>query len=232
MPVGEHHDGYKMYDSDLSQWTSVKQAPHCDFLGELRKECDKQGVTFATSSHRAEHFWFLNGGRTVGYDNEVLDEKYRDFYGPAHNIHKINNLHNLLKQEHGITPTKEWLEDWLVNSCELIDKYHPETLFFDWWVMNYAFRHYMKNSLPITTIGRWNGTKRSAYSISLTLLCIMSVFLIVKEVNLLQLHRISGKAKHLLPIIRGATVRQTNSKQQVKLQEHLLMLSVKTVTLF
>ena len=30
MPVGEHHDGYKMYDSDLSQWTSVKQAPHCD----------------------------------------------------------------------------------------------------------------------------------------------------------------------------------------------------------
>ena len=44
----------------------------------------------------------------------------------------------------------------------------------------------------------------------------MWVFLIVKEVNLLQLHRISGKAKHLLPIIRGATVRQTNSKQQVK----------------
>ena len=147
MPVGEHHDGYKMYDSDLSQWTSVKQAPHCDILGELKKECDKQGVTFATSSHRAEHFWFLNGGRTVGYDNEVLDEKYRDFYGPAHNIHKINNLHNLLKQEHGITPTKEWLEDWLVNSCELIDKYHPETLFFDWWVMNYAFRPYMKKFL-------------------------------------------------------------------------------------
>ena len=147
MPVGEHHDGYKMYDSDLSQWTSVKQAPHCDILGELKKECDKQGVTFATSSHRAEHFWFLNGGRTVCYDNEVLDEKYRDFYGPAHNIHKINNLHNLLKQEHGITPTKEWLEDWLVNSCELIDKYHPETLFFDWWVMNYAFRPYMKKFL-------------------------------------------------------------------------------------
>lgn len=83
----------------------------------------------------------------MGYDNEVLDEKYRDFYGPAHNIHKINNLHNLLKQEHGITPTKEWLEDWLVNSCELIDKYHPETLFFDWWVMNYAFRPYMKKFL-------------------------------------------------------------------------------------
>ena len=84
----------------------------------------------------------------MGYDNEVLDEKYRDFYGPAHNIHKINNLHNLLKQEHGITPTKEWLEDWLVNSCELIDKYHPETLFFDWWVMNYAFRPYMKKGFP------------------------------------------------------------------------------------
>ena len=53
----------------------------------------------------------------------------------------------MFKQEHGITPTKEWLEDWLVNSCELIDKYHPETLFFDWWVMNYAFRPYMKKFL-------------------------------------------------------------------------------------
>ena len=182
MPVGEHHDGYKMYDSDLSQWTSVKQAAHCDFLGELKKECEKQGVTFATSSHRAEHFWFLNGGRTIGYDNEVLDEKYRDFYGPAHNIHKINNLHNMFKQEHGITPTKEWLKDWLVNSCELIDKYHPETLFFDWWVPR-----------P---------------------------------------HLTFGKAKHLLPIIPGATAQQINSKPQVKLREPLLMLLVKTVTLF
>lgn len=44
MPVGEHHDGYKMYDSDLSQWTSVKQAPHCDILGELKKNVTNKAL--------------------------------------------------------------------------------------------------------------------------------------------------------------------------------------------
>ena len=39
MPVAEHHDGYKMYDSELSRWTTVKQAMHRDVLGELKREC-------------------------------------------------------------------------------------------------------------------------------------------------------------------------------------------------
>lgn len=147
MPVAEHHDGYKMYDSELSRWTSVKQAMKRDVLGQLKAECEKQGVVFAASSHRAEHYWFVNGARTIGYDNEAVSEEYADLYGPCVNVNKRNNLITLLKQEKGIEPTEEWLRDWLVHSCELIDKYRPATLFFDWWVMNYAFRPYMKKFL-------------------------------------------------------------------------------------
>lgn len=147
MPVAEHHDGYKLYDSDLSRWTSTKQALGRDIIGELRDECERQGITFATSSHRAEHYWFVNGARTVGYKNEAITPEYADLYGPCVNVNKRNNLVTLLKQEKGITPSEEWLEDWLVNSAELIDKYRPSTLFFDWWVMNHAFRPYMKRFL-------------------------------------------------------------------------------------
>lgn len=147
MPVGEHHDGYKMYNSTLSRWTTVKQAMHRDVLGEIKAECDKQGVEFATSSHRAEHFWFINGAKTIGFDNEAINAEFKDLYGECHNINKHNNLVTLLKQESGIVPTKEWLEDWLVSSVELIDKYQPSTLFFDWWVMNKAFRPYIKKFL-------------------------------------------------------------------------------------
>lgn len=147
MPVGEHHDGFKMYDSDLSEWTSVNMGPKRDFLAELKAECEKQDVVFSASSHRAEHFWFINGGRTVGFDNETLDEKYRDFYGDCVNVNKQNNLYTLLKQEKGIVPTKEWLEDWLVSSCDLIDRYQPSSLFFDWWISNKAFRPYVKKFL-------------------------------------------------------------------------------------
>lgn len=147
MPVAEHHDGYKLYDSELSRWSSTKQALKKDILGELKQECEKQGVTFATSSHRAERFWFINGARTVGFDNEAINPKYSDLYGPCVNINKHNNLITLLKQERGITPTQEWLKDWLVHSVELIDKYQPATLFFDWWVMHHDFRPYMKKFL-------------------------------------------------------------------------------------
>lgn len=114
----------------------------------------------------------MNGGRTVGYDNETLDEKYRSLYGPCVGVHKRNNLYTLLKQEHGIEPTKEWLEDWLVSSCDLIDRYEPASLFFDWWVSYKAFRPYLKNSLPITTTALWSGARKCAFTISPTLQCI------------------------------------------------------------
>lgn len=147
MPVAEHHDGIKLYNSELSDWTTVKLPVGRDFLREMKEECEKQDLIFSTSSHRAEHFWFLNGGRTLGYPNETTDEKYRELYGECKNICNKNNLKALMKQEHGIEPTTEWLEDWLVSSCELVEKYKPSSLFFDWWTSYRAFRPYMKRFL-------------------------------------------------------------------------------------
>lgn len=147
MPVGEHHDGFKMYNSDLNSWNSVNMGPKRDVLGELKAACEKTGLIFSTSSHRAEHFWFMNGGKTIGFPNETQAEPYRELYGDCHTVHKRNNLFTLLKQEHGIEPTEQWLKDWLVSSCDLIDRYQPASLFFDWWVSYKAFRPYMKKFL-------------------------------------------------------------------------------------
>ena len=147
MPVAEHHDGIKLYDSKLSEWTTAKLPTRRDFLTEYKKACEDNDIIFSTSSHRAEHYWFLNGGKTIGFYNETFNEKYRDLYGECANVHKANNLYTLLKQEHGIEPTEEWLKDWLVSSCELVDKYQPSSLFFDWWVSYKAFRPYMKKFL-------------------------------------------------------------------------------------
>jgi alpha-L-fucosidase len=35
VPIAEHHDGFAMYDSDLSDWTAVKMGPQRDVLAEL-----------------------------------------------------------------------------------------------------------------------------------------------------------------------------------------------------
>lgn len=147
MPVAEHHDGFKMYNSDLNGWTSVNMGPQRDIIGELKTAFEKNGIVFSTSSHRAEHYWFMNGGSTIEFKNETQSEKYREFYGQCKNVHKANNLYTMLRQEHGIEPTKEWLEDWLVSSCDLIDRYQPASLFFDWWVSHKSFRPYMKKFL-------------------------------------------------------------------------------------
>ncbi|EKC71306.1 alpha-L-fucosidase, partial [human gut metagenome] len=43
-----------------------------------------------------------------------------------------------------VPPTEDFLKDWLVRICELIDKYKPKVVYFDWWIHNRAFKPYLK----------------------------------------------------------------------------------------
>ncbi len=81
VPVFEHHDGFQMYDSNLSDWTAVKMGPHRDLVGDLEKAVRAQGLYFGASSHRIEHDWFMDGGRSIPSD--VNDPQNASFYGPA-----------------------------------------------------------------------------------------------------------------------------------------------------
>lgn len=136
MPVAEHHDGFQMYDSDLSDWNAKKMGPKRDVLGEIKSAVEKRNMKFCASSHRAEHWWFFCGGRE--FDSDVLDEKYRDFYGPARG--PLYDLSDLYENQ----PDQEYLEDWLVRICEIVDKYQPRIIFFDWWIQNIAFKPYLQ----------------------------------------------------------------------------------------
>lgn len=216
MPVAEHHDGYKMYDSELSRWTTVKQAMHRDVLGELKRECEKQGVVFAASSHRAEHFWFVNGAKTIGYKNDATDPEYEDLYGPCANVNKRNDLLTLLKQEKGIVPTKEWLTDWLVSSCELIDKYRPATLFFDWWVMNEAFRPYMKKFLAYYYNKSLEWGKEVCVQYKSDAIMYKTVISTANADSSKTRRLAYGRAKRPRRTIHGVIVRPTNSKSRAK----------------
>jgi alpha-L-fucosidase len=130
VPVAEHHDGFAMYDSGLSDWTAAKMGPQRDVIGELAKAVRAEGLHFGTSSHRVEHNFFLGVGRAIPSD--VNNPKYAAFYGPAH---------NWLENERG-TPlsndftfvSSAWADDWLARSSEIVVKYHPDIMYFDWWV--------------------------------------------------------------------------------------------------
>ena len=130
VPVAEHHDGFAMYDSGLSDWTAAKMGPHRDVIGELAKAVRAEGLHFGASSHRVEHNFFLGVGRQ--FSSDVNDPANAALYGPAH---------NWLEARQG-TPvsndftyvSQAWTDDWLARSAEIVEKYHPDIVYFDWWI--------------------------------------------------------------------------------------------------
>lgn len=142
MPVGEHHDGIKMYGSSLNKWNAVDLNGR-DYMQELHEACDKCDMGFCMSNHRAEHYWFFNGARKYCPQSEVARNEYEDLYGPAY-MPPSGNIHKTDKE---IDATEEYLQDWLASACEMIDKNKPLAVYFDWWVQKKEFKPYMKKFL-------------------------------------------------------------------------------------
>lgn len=144
MPVAEHHDGFAMYETTFNRWNAKEMGPCRDVVGELKAECEKQGLTLCVSTHRAEHYFFMNMGRT--FESDVNDEKYEDFYGAAEYCKEFHSqdLHKFSADAYAKGASTEWIEDWLVRTCELVDKYQPSVLYFDWWIHNHSFKPYLK----------------------------------------------------------------------------------------
>jgi alpha-L-fucosidase len=128
VPVAEHHDGFPMYDCSFTEWSAAKMGPKRDVVGELAVAVRKQGLHFGASSHRAEHWWFFNGGMT--FDSDVKDPRYAGLYGPA--------------QPDKTQPDKAYLDDWLARTAEIVEKYQPEVLWFDWWIEQPVFQPYLQ----------------------------------------------------------------------------------------
>jgi alpha-L-fucosidase len=131
VPVAEHHDGFPMYNSGLTGWCAGKMGPKRDFVGELAAAIRAEGLHFGASSHRIEHDWFFEDGRK--FDSDVKDPKYASFYGPAHpRLLQKDSDHELIEDWTYTSP--EFMDDWLARSAEIVEKYHPDLMYFDWWI--------------------------------------------------------------------------------------------------
>jgi alpha-L-fucosidase len=126
-----------MYDSGLTDWSAAKMGPKRDVVGELATAVRADGLHFGVSSHRAEHYFFFNGGRE--FDSDVRDPQYASFYGPAHAGVTDKN-----HQEWAAHPDAAYLDDWLARTAEIVTKYQPEVVWFDWWINTKEFQPYLK----------------------------------------------------------------------------------------
>src|SRR5579864_1720437 len=130
VPVFEHHDGFAMYDCGVSDWTAVKMGPHRDLWGDLAIAVRAEGLHLGASSHRVEHNFFLGVGRDIPSD--INDPKYADFYGPAHRW--LENKKGTPLANDFTYVSRAWTDDWLARSAEIVEKYHPDIMYFDWWI--------------------------------------------------------------------------------------------------
>lgn len=137
VPVAEHHDGFQMYKSALSHWNAYEMGPKRDVLGELSDACQTNGLVIGASTHRIEHWFFMGHGKE--FDSDIKEPMQRgDFYWPAM---QESSHHDLFSNP---CPTEEYLQDWMIRTCEIIEQYHPKILYFDWWIQHSSAKPYLK----------------------------------------------------------------------------------------
>jgi alpha-L-fucosidase len=126
-----------MYGSAISKWNALEMGPKRDVLGELGKALEEKGITNGASSHRVEHWFFMGHGKD--FDSDIKDPlSIGDLYWPAM---PEQNHHDLFSSP---APSDEFLEDWLVRCCEIVDKYRPKLFYFDWWIQHSAVKPYLR----------------------------------------------------------------------------------------
>lgn len=134
-PVAEHHDGFAMWDSDLTRWDARDMGPGRDIVGELAEAVRARGMRFVTSFHHAFHWRYYE----PSYNLDKTDTKDPAYCG-------TDNIYPPL-HEPGDPAPKEFLDMWLAKVKEVIDKYQPDYLWFDFGWREPEFEPYKKEFL-------------------------------------------------------------------------------------
>lgn len=113
VPVAEHHDGFPMYDCSFSNWNAAQMGPKRDVIAELEAAVRKSGLKFGVSTHRAFNFHYYTFSEK--FDNHQPD--YHRLYGIPHPTEA--------------PVTYEFILDWYARTRELVDRFSPEVLWFD-----------------------------------------------------------------------------------------------------
>lgn len=141
VPVAEHHDGFPMYDCSFTEWDSSQMGPQRDVIAELKAASGAKGLKFGVSSHRAFNWMYYI--RRPGYDN--VDTRYAELYGrpmPFLFDDRAPDYRSFFPPQ-----DKQFKDNWLARTCELVDKYDPDLVWFDFGITaseetSYQDNHY------------------------------------------------------------------------------------------
>jgi alpha-L-fucosidase len=121
MEMGEHHDNFALWDSDVTPFNAKKMGPHRDLVGDLAAAVRRQGLRVAISNHGVEHFTFIAPTHEL---RQRLEAAHADLFDPA-----WAGFYNVADRSDAAMTA--FLTDWVNRNLELIDKYQPDILWFD-----------------------------------------------------------------------------------------------------
>lgn len=139
-PVGEHHDGFCLWDSAYTQWKATRLGPKRDVVGELAQAIRQQDMRFMVALHHAENWWFFPHW-IPEYDTS--NPEYAGLYGEPHDLDGNVNNDDFFGQT---KPSQAFLELWKNKTFEVIDKYLPDMLWFD-FALKGIQEHYKREFL-------------------------------------------------------------------------------------
>ncbi len=119
--VGEHHDGFAMWDSRHTPFNAKKMGPKRDIVGELSRSIRQRNMKFFLSLHHENNYYYVK----VQPGWAANSPKYAKMYGC-------------------LMPREEWFSMWLNKSMEVVSKYSPDIIYFDAWMDSIPDLHKMK----------------------------------------------------------------------------------------
>ena len=146
--LANHHDNFDCYDSKYQPWNSVNLGPKKDIVGIWAKSARKAGLRFGVSVH-ASHAWnwfeVAQGADTKGpykgvpYDGIMTRKDGAGLWwqglNPNVQLYAQNHKPGAFSWEYTdpkcIKPDEEYISKFYNRVIDLIDKYHPDVLYFD-----------------------------------------------------------------------------------------------------
>jgi alpha-L-fucosidase len=110
--TAEHHDGIQLWDSDVTEWTSVEKGPGRDVVRELGDEVRDRDMKFAGSFHALLNFYDPNNPGLFGHPD--LDDEGHP--GPDYVEFMNEKLYELIDETR---PDLLWLDgNWKASPEE------------------------------------------------------------------------------------------------------------------
>jgi alpha-L-fucosidase len=118
--TAEHHDGFALWDSDLTEWCAAKIGPKRDLVGDLAVAVRRRGLKFAPSYHRERHPGFFAVRKFV-----VNSEPRTDI---AEEIRRVPGAADLYGP---FSYTDDFIADYVARWKEIQQKYRPDFMWLD-----------------------------------------------------------------------------------------------------